>query len=522
MQSVTMIVRKQRLIDASRCAVTLLAVEARLVATIPGAVSAWLLHESSRPSRIHSTFRLRPDLSGERLVGWRCRLRCELNSHSSCRCGYCTLQQSSLLASRDPSNDIGVDSRTRPFSLENHDALDYSSHAVIDDCDVHLDSQGDFGPMYRQWCLATLKCEQTLIRKKNALTKELQKAQSIEESVRRAQLLSANLYQFTPGVTKVMVQDWMTPDDESSGAEYTYQTVELSLNPEYESATAEVDALFAQARRAKRGSLVVNELIQSTSTALSTIQDIRLDLGLQTGSEQEIEPQLSIDPDHFRLIQDTLLRTAGSTGFVAPSDDSHLSRHSKSGSKSKQMSKAPVGAPASNVRKLLSPGGCTVLVGRNQRGNEYISFSVARDDDIWMHSRGVPGAHVLIQQRRGSPTPTDACYQFAANLAVFYSDARAERKADVSTAQPKHLLKPRGAPLGALKLRQEESVLVGYPSDVPEALKEDRALSGQTDEYRNTDKALQRRWTSENAKVQQQKRKQKAQTKSKRRQRHGE
>jgi hypothetical protein len=65
-----------------------------------------------------------------------------------------------------------------------------------------------------------------------------------------------------------------------------------------------------------------------------------------------------------------------------------------------------------------------------------------------------------------------------ANLAAFYSDARTERKAQVTCAEPKHILKPRGAPLGAVKLRQELQSLVGRPHDAPDELKAARDERG--------------------------------------------
>ena len=95
-----------------------------------------------------------------------------------------------------------------------------------------------------------------------------------------------------------------------------------------------------------------------------------------------------------------------------------------------------------------------------------------------MHSRGCPGAHVLVQDRRGGPSPTDECLQFAANLAAFYSDARTERKAPITTASARHIQKPRGAPLGAVKVREEGNTLIGFPADVDDSLKIAREESG--------------------------------------------
>ena len=47
--------------------------------------------------------------------------------------------------------------------------------------------------------------------------------------------------------------------------------------------------------------------------------------------------------------------------------------------------------------EYLLPGGWTVLVGRTDADNDYLSLTVARPDDWWFHVRGVPGGHVILQ-----------------------------------------------------------------------------------------------------------------------------
>ena len=50
-------------------------------------------------------------------------------------------------------------------------------------------------------------------------------------------------------------------------------------------------------------------------------------------------------------------------------------------------------------------------------------------------------------------------------MAAFYSEARDEKKALVTYARPKHVTKPKGAPLGAVKLREEGGTIVGRPTN---------------------------------------------------------
>lgn len=380
----------------------------------------------------------------------------------------------------DDENSWSNDENDDDSSLEDDDSQELSSSSMQND-----DPSSKLIQEHETWSKALNQALEKLRKKHQSLESEFVKAQNVEETVYRAQLLVSNLYLFPRGTKSAWVPDW-----ENDGIE-----VEVKLGSQYDSASAEADALFAQARKLKRGSQVVRTLLEETTTALQTLQDNQLDLESAKLSEGEI------DEGRLTLVKERLIRSARTTNFQIP-DPSSVRDDDGQGNKSKlrrNNSKPELGTPASNVRKLISPGGCTVLVGRNRRGNEYLSLNVARQDDVWMHSRGCPGAHVVIQNRRGGPTPTEACLQFAADLAIFYSDLRTEAKAEVTAAEPKHLLKPRGAPLGAIKVREEWKTFVGRPDQVPEELKVARDKSGQSDEYRQEDKAKHRRRTRQAA-----------------------
>ncbi|KAL3925943.1 MAG: hypothetical protein SGILL_000044 [Bacillariaceae sp.] len=356
---------------------------------------------------------------------------------------------------------------------------------------------------YDLWLKAVKQAVKALKKKRKSLQSELTKAQGAEDTMQRAQLLVSNLYVFQEDSSKktATVMDWENNVE-----------VELTLDSKYDSAAAEADALFVQARKLKRGSQVVAELLEETSSAWDVLEMAEEDL--RSAMVESGDNSISIDEGRLNLVKDRLMRTSRSTKFQVPSDTDDISskqqRNSNSPQQQQQRQRKPeLGTPASNIRKLQTPAGCTIYVGRNRRGNEYLSLSLARGDDIWMHSRGCPGAHVLLCNRRGSPTVTDDCIQRAADLAIFYSDLRNEAKAAVTAALPKHIQKPRGAPLGAVKIREEWKTFVGRPDRVPSELKMAREESGQTDEYHMVDKAKHRRRTKQTAEEDQNKRRQK-------------
>jgi len=346
---------------------------------------------------------------------------------------------------------------------------------------------------HRIWSKALDDVINRIKKKRKSLQSELTKADLAESTVARAQLLVSNLYMFKDGVKSAIVIDW-----EDNGKE-----VELKLDTtRYESASAEADALFSLVRKLKRGSIIVADLLEKTDTAWEILNEVESDL------KSVLDQQGGIDEGRLALVKERLIRTEKSTKFQVPavvgittsysSRSTNSKKEGQNSTKNRRERKPDLGTPASNVRKIKSPAGCTILIGRNRRGNEYLSLSVARDNDIWMHSRNCPGAHILIQNRRGSNTTvTDECLQFGADLAIFYSDLRNENKAEVTAAEPKHIQKPRGSPLGAVKLREEWKTFVGRPNNVPDELKEARQESGQTDEYHLYDKAKHRQRTKQ-------------------------
>ena len=46
--------------------------------------------------------------------------------------------------------------------------------------------------------------------------------------------------------------------------------------------------------------------------------------------------------------------------------------------------------------------GWEALIGTSAAGNNAVTFDLAGADDLWLHARGVPGAHVIL---RGAAAP---------------------------------------------------------------------------------------------------------------------
>jgi predicted ribosome quality control (RQC) complex YloA/Tae2 family protein len=104
--------------------------------------------------------------------------------------------------------------------------------------------------------------------------------------------------------------------------------------------------------------------------------------------------------------------------------------------------------------EYLLPGRWKALVGRTDLDNDYLSLKVARPDDWWLHVRGVPGGHVILQGPAGEE-PDRETLKRAAAIAAYHSKARKAGLVAVSCTRARYVTKPRGAKTGTVQIRKE-------------------------------------------------------------------
>ena len=115
--------------------------------------------------------------------------------------------------------------------------------------------------------------------------------------------------------------------------------------------------------------------------------------------------------------------------------------------------------PLPPYRSFRSLAGVPIWVGRGAEENDALTVRLARGNDLWMHARGRPGAHVVVRLGRGR-APDQETFLDAAHLAAHFSDARGQSPVEVAATRAKHVRKPRGAAPGAVTYGQEKVVLL--------------------------------------------------------------
>lgn len=110
---------------------------------------------------------------------------------------------------------------------------------------------------------------------------------------------------------------------------------------------------------------------------------------------------------------------------------------------------------------LKSPCGYDILIGKNNRENDYITFKLASKGDTWFHTKNIPGSHVILRNAGHDVDERDMV--FAAEIAAFYSKGKLSGKVPVDYTAVKNLKKPKGAKPGMV-IFHENNTLWATPS----------------------------------------------------------
>jgi predicted ribosome quality control (RQC) complex YloA/Tae2 family protein len=108
--------------------------------------------------------------------------------------------------------------------------------------------------------------------------------------------------------------------------------------------------------------------------------------------------------------------------------------------------------------RLTAPDGALVWVGKNALQNAHLTFNRAAADDLWLHARNIPGAHVIIPTAEGLPSEADVFW--AAGVAAYFSRARHDTRVDVVVTVKKYVRAIKGAAPGLVTYRNETTLRV--------------------------------------------------------------
>ncbi|AGF51290.1 secreted protein MPB70 precursor [Synechocystis sp. PCC 6803] len=265
-----------------------------------------------------------------------------------------------------------------------------------------------------------------LQQKADTFKQRLNAAANAQQYQRQADLLMAYLHQGQPGLSSITLPDF---DDQSP--------VTISLQPD-KTLIQNAQRLYKQQQKLNRAEAAILPLLAEVEQELAYLTQVETSVQALTEFDDLADWQTLTE------IRDELAEQ----NYLALS-------HGRPRRKE---------AETFEPHQSLTPSGFPLWIGRNNRQNDYLSFRVATEYDLWFHAQEIAGSHVLLRLPPGA-IAEDQDLQSAADWAAYYSRGREEEQVPVVYTQPKYVFKPKGSKPGMV-VYQQETVIWGKPGAV--------------------------------------------------------
>ncbi len=276
------------------------------------------------------------------------------------------------------------------------------------------------------------------IRKAAMLQQEMAQAEEAARFRLQAELLLAHQNDVHQGQTTVTLHNFYIAEEQQN--EQT--AVTITLDPRFD-AVGNANRMFNKYHKLRRATALVPDQIEQNAVELATIEQLLADL------------MLAENPAEVLLVK-AEVQTAGYMRGAKKLPDKKAQKAAKKG-KGGKSAKGKAAPPGGGVPlHIKSEDGFTLLVGKNSRQNEEVTFNQATANDIWLHARGVPGAHVIIKSA-GREIPRGTIEQ-AASLAAYYSQARGSTTSPVDYTFQRHVRHMKGGGPGMVVYDHERTI----------------------------------------------------------------
>lgn len=242
-----------------------------------------------------------------------------------------------------------------------------------------------------------------LYKKKQKLMDELIQAEASDTFRLYGELINANIYRIQTGLEKIELDNYYQPGER----------IEIPLDTQ-KSPSDNAQAYFKKYNKSKTAIKEKNHQLLETNKEASYFESVL----------QNVENSAS--PEDIEAIRQELI------------DEGYIKKRYHKKTKEKKSQSKPY--------TYTSSEGFTIMVGKNNYQNDHLTLKTASKNDIWMHTKEIPGSHVIILTQ-GKEVPEKTLFE-AASLAAYYSKGKLSDNVPVDYTPVKNIKKPNGAKPG--------------------------------------------------------------------------
>lgn len=230
----------------------------------------------------------------------------------------------------------------------------------------------------------------------------------------KGDLLSANIYRMEKGMNEIVVDNYLTGEQETI-------KLDVRLTP-----SQNAQKYYGEYRKLDTAEKMLTQLIEREKQELVYLDSVFDSAArAQTDAElQEIRLELS------------------QSGYLK---------------KGKNRTNEKAVKPLQPL-KFKSKDGFEIWAGRNNLQNDKLTLKTAKGDDLWLHTKDIPGSHVIVFAN-GREIP-DSTILEAAKIAASNSKAKGGTKIPVDYTKVRYVKKPNGAKPGMVIFTNNKTVLV--------------------------------------------------------------
>ena len=267
-----------------------------------------------------------------------------------------------------------------------------------------------------------------LYHKQEKQEEELLEAENADIYKVKGELLTAYIYMIEKGMDSVEVQNFYDPN---------YENVTISLNK----------------------NLTPSENAQKYFKKYNKLKT----------AKKEITSQIAINKEEIDYLENIILSIENCENLAELQDiKDELIRLGYSKSSGKLKSKKET-ALTTKPHEFISSEGFKILVGKNNKQNDYLTLRIADPDDIWMHTKNIPGSHVIIKCA-GKDVSEQTIYE-GAMLAAYFSKSKMSSQVPVDYTKKKYVKKPSGSKPGMVIYETNSTMYVTPTEEMVASLK---------------------------------------------------
>ncbi|WP_138493119.1 Rqc2 family fibronectin-binding protein [Paenibacillus pinistramenti] len=263
------------------------------------------------------------------------------------------------------------------------------------------------------------------IKKLSNLKKDQEEADDADKYRIWGELLLPSLHLLTKGQTEVELVNYY---DEEQGM------ISIPLDPLL-TPSENAQRYFKKYNKFKNSLAVIEEQLQKTHEEIAYLDELLQQLSFASMNDiEEIREELTAQ--------------------------GYLRDRGRKNAKKKKKDNRPT------LHAYTSSEGIELVVGKNNLQNEYITNRLGTPNDTWLHTKDIPGSHVLIRAHSFS----DKTLEEAAQLAAYFSQAKESSSVPVDCTLIRHVRKPSGAKPGFVIYDHQRTLFVTPDEQLVKAL----------------------------------------------------